>query len=224
MWDSGQNYLCAIHQRALRWQAASSQIPPTGGTCALGTRAASPLLSVSRNASTPANSTAHPRSGPAKAAGSNWRTNRQNDMDLRGSTTCTFIPIPWPDREEAEQVRGSSIFGKAAFATTRTHHRLDTLNILSHRMRRPWPSAKIRMAAPSIPNPAASFTARPPSRSQPASGSTLLKLPRFVPHYPQSGDAEQLPDVVPFRYCELMPGTEKSPWNPPNNLRCRIRF
>jgi len=52
-----------------------------------------------------------------------------------------------------------------------------------------------------------------------------LTLPRFVPHYPHSqAMPEQLPDVVPFRYCELMPGTEKITVEAPKQLALWIDF
>lgn len=52
-----------------------------------------------------------------------------------------------------------------------------------------------------------------------------LSVPRFVPRYPHSqAMPEQLPDVVPFRYCELNPGTEKITAESPRQLALWIAF
>ena len=45
---------------------------------------------------------------------------------------------------------------------------------------------------------------------QPGTHRYTLEVPRFKPHYPHSQAMPAiLPDVIPFRYCELMPGAEK---------------
>lgn len=60
-----------------------------------------------------------------------------------------------------------------------------------------------------------------PLAIQPGKRLYTLELPRFVPRYPHSqAMPKQLPDVVPFRYCELLPGRKKSPLKRPNNSHC----
>ena len=75
----------------------SPRIHPTGGACAPGTRTASHPPSASRSASTPANSTAPTRSGPAKAAGSSWpmtRATRHGPSRTARPSPSTRIPPP----------------------------------------------------------------------------------------------------------------------------------
>lgn len=60
---------------------------------------------------------------------------------------------------------------------------------------------------------------------QPGKRAYTLNVPRFVPRYPHSqAMPKQLPDVVPFRYCELNPGTEKITVESPSQLALWIDF
>ena len=60
---------------------------------------------------------------------------------------------------------------------------------------------------------------------QPGKKTYTLELPRFVPRYPHSqAMPKQLPDVVPFRYCELMPGAEKITVENPRQLALWVDF
>jgi alpha-L-rhamnosidase len=64
-----------------------------------------------------------------------------------------------------------------------------------------------------------------PLEIQPGKRLYTLELPRFVPHYPHSqAMPKQLPDVVPFRYCELMPGAEKITVEAPTQLALWVDF
>jgi len=64
-----------------------------------------------------------------------------------------------------------------------------------------------------------------PLELQPGKKRYTLQLPRFVPRYPHSQAMPgQLPDVVPFRYCELLPGTEKIRVEDPSQLALWVRF
>ncbi len=64
-----------------------------------------------------------------------------------------------------------------------------------------------------------------PLTIQPGKRSYTLQLPRFVPHFPHSqAMPAQLPDVVPFRYCELMPGMEKITVESPKQLALWVDF
>jgi hypothetical protein len=52
-----------------------------------------------------------------------------------------------------------------------------------------------------------------------------LQLPRFVPRYPHSqAMPKQLPDVVPFRYCELLPTAGKITVEDPQQLALWVDF
>ena len=76
------------------------------------------------------------------------------------------------------------------------------------------------------PNPGGGIIFRKvPLKIQPGKRLYTLELPRFVPHYPHSqAMPEQLPDVIPFRYCELMPGKEKITVEAPRQLALWVDF
>lgn len=64
-----------------------------------------------------------------------------------------------------------------------------------------------------------------PLAIQPGKRLYSLELPRFVPRYPHSqAMPKQLPDVVPFRYCELLPGSEKITVEAPKQLALWVDF
>jgi len=64
-----------------------------------------------------------------------------------------------------------------------------------------------------------------PLAIQPGKRLYTLELPRFVPRYPHSqAMPKQLPDVVPFRYCELLPGAEKITVETPKQLALWVDF
>jgi alpha-L-rhamnosidase len=64
-----------------------------------------------------------------------------------------------------------------------------------------------------------------PMTIQPGKRLYTLQLPRFVPSYPHSQAMPQhMPDVIPFRYCELMPGKEKITVEDPRQLALWIEF
>ncbi len=52
-----------------------------------------------------------------------------------------------------------------------------------------------------------------------------LEVPRFVPHYPHSQPMPlQMPEIIPFRYCELMPGAETITVEDPRQLALWLDF
>ena len=64
-----------------------------------------------------------------------------------------------------------------------------------------------------------------PLKIRPGKHTYTLEVPRFKPHYPHSQAMPvMLPDVIPFRYCELMPGTEKITVEKPGQLALWVDF
>lgn len=64
-----------------------------------------------------------------------------------------------------------------------------------------------------------------PMTIQPGKRLYTLQLPRFVPRYPHSQAMPQhMPDVIPFRYCDLIPGSEKITVEDPKQLALWINF
>ena len=58
-----------------------------------------------------------------------------------------------------------------------------------------------------------------PLKLRPGKHTYQLELPRFQPRYPHSqGLPAQLPEVIPFRYCEVLPGAEPITVEAPRQL------
>ena len=60
---------------------------------------------------------------------------------------------------------------------------------------------------------------------QPGKHTYPVPIPRFVPHYPESQALpRQLREVIPFRYCQIWPGTESVQVEDAQQLRLNIEF
>ena len=67
--------------------------------------------------------------------------------------------------------------------------------------------------------------ARFPLAVQPGTHSYPVPIPRFVPHYPESQALpRQMREVIPFRYCQVGPGTESVKVEDAQQLRLNIEF
>ena len=67
--------------------------------------------------------------------------------------------------------------------------------------------------------------ARFPLALQPGTHSYPVPISRFVPHFPESQSLpKQMREVIPFRYCQVTPGTENVTVNDAQQLRLNIEF
>jgi hypothetical protein len=64
-----------------------------------------------------------------------------------------------------------------------------------------------------------------PLTLRPGKHAYSVPIPRFVPHYPYSQALpRQMPEVIPYRYCQVLPGSEKVAVNDAQQLRLNIEF
>ena len=67
--------------------------------------------------------------------------------------------------------------------------------------------------------------ARFPLTLQPGRHSYPVPIPRFVPHFPESQSLPKpMREVIPFRYCQISPGTESVKVEDAQQLRLNIEF